>query len=75
MVVPATIVGDKDYNAENNAILSLRRKATGVFRVVTECHCGPTKGSESPFATEDLVLIAIGTRPYRYRLILSVPIG
>ena len=28
-------------------------RATGVFRVVTECHYGPTKGSESPLATED----------------------
>ncbi len=27
--------------------------ATGVFRVATECGCGPTKGSESPLATED----------------------
>ena len=26
--------------------------ATGVFRVATECGYGPTKGSESPFATE-----------------------
>ena len=26
--------------------------ATGVFRVATECGCGPTKGSESPLATE-----------------------
>ena len=26
--------------------------ATEVFRVVTECHYGLTKGSESPFATE-----------------------
>ena len=25
-------------------------KATGDFRAVTECHCGPTKVSESPFA-------------------------
>ena len=23
-------------------------EATGVFRAVTECHCGPTKGRESP---------------------------
>ena len=23
-------------------------EATGVFRAVTECHCGPTKGGESP---------------------------
>jgi BirA family biotin operon repressor/biotin-[acetyl-CoA-carboxylase] ligase len=29
--------------------------ATEVFRVVTECHCGLTKGSESPFATEGKV--------------------
>ena len=27
--------------------------ATGVFRAATECGCGPTKGSESPLATED----------------------
>ncbi len=27
-------------------------RATGAFRTVTECHCGPTKGSESPLATE-----------------------
>ena len=26
--------------------------ATGAFRAATECGCGPTKGSESPFATE-----------------------
>ena len=26
--------------------------ATGVFRAATECGCGPTKGSESPLATE-----------------------
>ena len=26
--------------------------ATGVFRAVTECHCGPTKGRESPLSTE-----------------------
>ena len=26
--------------------------ATGVFRVMTECHCGPTKGSDFPVATE-----------------------
>ena len=25
---------------------------TGVFKVATECGCGPTKGSKSPFATE-----------------------
>ena len=28
------------------------KRATGVFRVATECGYGPTKGSESPFATE-----------------------
>ena len=27
--------------------------ATGVLRVATECGCGPTKGSESPFAKEE----------------------
>ena len=27
-------------------------RATGVFREATECGFGPTKGSESPFATE-----------------------
>jgi len=27
-------------------------RATGAFRAATECGCGPTKGSESPFATE-----------------------
>ena len=32
-------------------ILSLPTRATGVFRVATECGCGPIKGSESPFAT------------------------
>ena len=26
--------------------------AFGVFRAMTECHCGPTKGSKSPLATE-----------------------
>ena len=31
---------------------SLPIRATGVFRVVTECHYGLTKGSESPLATE-----------------------
>ena len=25
---------------------------TGVFRAVTKCHCGPTKGRESPLSTE-----------------------
>ena len=29
----------------------LALRATGAFRVVTECHYGPTKGSESPLAT------------------------
>ena len=28
------------------------REAIGVFRAATECGCGPTKGSESPLATE-----------------------
>ena len=31
---------------KNLRLPSLR--ATGVFRVATECGCGPTKGSESP---------------------------
>ena len=33
----------------------LLNRATGVFRVVTECHYGPTKGSESPLVTEGRV--------------------
>ena len=33
-------------------IIHRSKKATGVFRAATECGCGPTKGSESPFATE-----------------------
>ena len=31
--------------------LAIEGEATGVFRVATECGYGPTKGSESPFAT------------------------
>ena len=27
-------------------------RATGVFREMTECHFGPTKGSKFPLATE-----------------------
>ena len=33
--------------------LPIMGEATGVFRVATECGCGPTKGSEYPLATED----------------------
>ncbi len=33
-------------------ILQTWDEATGAFRAMTECHRGPTKGSESPFATE-----------------------
>lgn len=37
------------------------RRATGVFRGATERGCGPTKGSESPLATEeDIVMSPIG---------------
>ena len=34
------------------AFLSPDNGATEVFRAATECGCGPTKGSESPLATE-----------------------
>ncbi len=35
-----------------HTFLSPGNGATGVFRVATECGYGPTKGSESPLATE-----------------------
>ncbi len=41
----------KNLNAQIHST-PLPTRATGVFREATECGFGPTKGSESPFATE-----------------------
>jgi len=52
--------------------ISRPQRATGVFRGATKCGYGPTKGSESPFATEGkagggLLIIY----PLRYRLAIG----
>ena len=39
-------------NSQLTHYTPLANRATGVFRGTTECGCGPTKGSESPLATE-----------------------
>ena len=54
---------------------ALTQRATGVFRAATECGCGPTKGSESPLATEGKALCKwitpIPLRPYKGLIIMD----
>ena len=44
-----TDLTDIFYNVTQKA--AIKREATEVFRVATECGCGLTKGSESPLTT------------------------
>ena len=47
-----TSVENQITNQEESVSTPLPKRATGVFREATQCGFGPTKGSESPLATE-----------------------
>ena len=46
-----TVQSPSLLDSSNGVLSPSPSGATGVFRAATECGCGPTKGSESPFAT------------------------